>query len=392
MKRFAIVVGLAFITVAAFAQDDVDTVEDDPDGMFENAGDTVATETAVDHRAALESEAAVRFKGLFTTSVSAGAGWIVLPVPADPSEGLALSAGLEAEARFSIDARPEPCFRVYADAMATMDPLEGIYDWGDLSFAELFCDYVAADLVYARIGKFVQTWGQGRIFAPGDLMDDADDGLGMRIQFPAFLDGLGFTALANEAFFAVPASPSPREAAVAALVEKTIGPVHTALGLRYRGIEGMRGLLSLKGVLLGADIWADIVLRYRSAAIGSSSESLQRRLLVGAFKEWDVFRAVVEYYYDGEAGEGHHVSGVQAALRRPAGLPFDIGLEWLHDYTDSSGMAVIGFEGTPLALVTVTLGFPVVYGDEGGRFVTLNEDPDKRRLAIGLVVKIARGF
>jgi len=72
--------------------------------------------------------------------------------------------------------------------------------------------------------------------------------------------------------------------------------------------------------------------------------------------------------------------------------PFDLGAQWRHGFTDASGSLALGMGWTPFPNLSATIGLPFVYGKDGTSYVLNNEDPAKRRLALGLSLELYTTF
>ena len=391
----------------AFAQEEP---EDDPvGGLFENPpDDTTAPETGVDLVAEAEKEARIRITGRYAAAAGLVAGWVTVPDFADLAAGLDATGGFSATTYLFLDARPVPSFRVFAGLSAglgaprsdedrvlgelSVPPApsggSGIVVQPSITIDELWCDYALRDLVFFRIGRSEFSWGQGRIFTPGDLVSSSAEGISFRAAFPTLLSGASLVAVTDEEL--VTTEPVLEQIGFGAKADVVLGPVLASAAAFYRLNEGGRILASLKTVLLGFDLFTDAVFhvdlgffRFQCAA-GFYWET----------KERDV-RIYGEYQYDGEtAGGRDHSFALAIGLRRLFGSGIDGGLSWLHTLQDGSGSVLAGIRFKPFPLVAVDIGVPFAYGPDGSRYVsTHNQDTAlQSRLALAVKVTLAGDF
>lgn len=370
-------------TLASLAASTLSAQDENLDALFSDpAADTVVTETQTDHLAQYVTSDKLAFSGYFYAKGGIGAGWTTWPIVPDLASGFDASIGLTSTANLYFDARPDPDFRFYGYVTTTMDPLSGAYTWSNFSIGELFVDYIVLDRVFIRMGKHDIAWGQARLFEGiTDIMSDAVNGYSLRANVPTVLSGLSIIGMINR-----PGASSFWQIAYAAKVDEVLWGTMLSLGARYQIDEGLNALMSVKRVLWGVDLLADVVLHYDSA-------SLYPRVLSGFYKEWPDVRLYGEYYFDGSiAGVVDHTVGLVCGFNNIAGTVLDLGFQWLHAFIDNSGSVTAGLAWKPWKFLTATIALPVAYGSDGSRYVTAyNEDISKRRIALvfGLVMEVS---
>lgn len=352
------------------------------DDLFIDAPEDVAAPAApVDHTLAFTTAEKIKLSGSFSAEGGVALGWTKWPDLYDPETHLVGTVGGKATNAMSFDARPDEYLRVFSSLQYTLDPAEtGDSAWSDLSIAEMYADYYGVPFAFLRLGKFVQTWGQGRLFTPGDLMEDNEDGTAVRISFPALLSGISATALAKREFFEDPKDPSYREFAYGAGADAVVRSMRLTLAGRYQKDEGYRLLASVKRTILGADLFAEGVYSEPGFIF-----------LAGFYKDWRALRLYGEYQYDDEAANDHSF-GLAALYNRAFGSPVDLGLKWLHTLHDDSGSLTLGAVFSPRPRLTLGAAVPLHYGATGSRYVIDNEDPAGRRIALALTAKISGTF
>jgi len=370
------------------AQDSAPT--DDFDALFDAPAEDVQEQPTdvIDHTAQFEKTESMAVTGSFTATGVGGGGWIVYPDWLHPQEGFDGTVGLTSSATLALDARPDTTVRVYGSMGTSMDPLAGSASWPAPAIDELFCDYSGINGLFLRLGTWTLTWGQGRIFTPGNLVSDSAGNFIVRGSLPTLLNGVSFTTLMNNSLFSTPSSPSPRELVYAGTADLVLGKLLIGTGFRYQLVEGYNALVSLKIVLFGTDMYTDLTAHYLAPR-------LEYKALAGFFREWGDFKLNMEYCFDGtELAPNAHSLAVDLGYKDIFDTPVDIGAQWRHGLTDGSGSLALGLGWTIFPNVTATIGLPFIYGKDGSFYVedNYNNDPAGRRLALGLSLELSASF
>jgi hypothetical protein len=392
----------------AFAQEE--SGGDPVGGLFDDPpDDTTAPETGDDLVAATQQEARIRITGRYVAEAGVVGGWVTVPDFGDLAAGLDAAAGFAATTYLFLDARPDPSFRVFCGLSAGLGVPRSDDERGTVlgelsvpsalpggsfevtptvSIDELYCDYTLLDLVFFRIGRSGFSWGQGRIFTPGDLVSSSAEGISLRVDFPTLLSGASLVAITDSTIDT--AEPVFPQIGLGAKTDIVLGPVLTTAAAFYKLNEGGRILASLKTVVWGIDLFSD--------AIFHVDLGFFRFQCVAGFY-WEAMggdlRIYGEYQYDGEtAGGMDHTFALAVGLRDMFGSRIDGGLSFFHTLLDQSGSLLLGFRFRPFPLVAVDIGVPFAYGPDGSRYVsTHNQDAALRsRLALAVKVTLAGDF
>jgi hypothetical protein len=371
-----------YAAVGVAAQDEA-TLDD----LFEDpVDDTVAAAPVTDHLTQYVSSDTVIIAGSFEAVGGVLAGWTTWPSLAALSTGFDGTIGLSSTVTVTMDARPDPDFRLYGAMSTSVNPIDGVYGWPAFSLGELFIDYTWLGNTFIRLGRHAMTWGQGRLFeAVTNIMADSGSAYSLRISQPTWLNGVSGIALIKGGYFESGVGASYRQVCYAVKLDEIIGGTLVSLGARYQVTEGINSLLSIKKVVLGVDILADVAVRY-------DDELWSPQVLVGFFKEWQDLKAYGEYYYSGTVGfQGEHKAGLAVGYNNVGDSAVDVGAQLVHYFNDHSGTATAVVTWTPWKYITATVGLPVVYGAEGSRAVLQNTDAAKRRLlvAFGLEMNVS---
>jgi len=352
--------------------------ESAPDGVLdelfdEPAKDAVVADTGVDHTEIYGPDERLVFSGYFRALGGAIVGYRDWPALDDLSDNLDLGAGVVAEAVVSIDARPSSIASMHGSFGTKFDPANE-FNWGKFNILELYGDYILADAMFFRVGQFESVWGQGRIFNPGNFMDDSGEAFTIRAAFPAFLKGV------TTYTFGSGDVQSMEDLSYAAKMDFLILDTYLSGGLLYKYIDGYAGLGSIKKVVFGTDLFSDVVMRYSAEGIMSWEG------IAGFFKEWNRIRLYGEYFLAfTETSLSDQKLGLALGLSDIFKTNIDLAVKWEQSLDDGSGIWIGGISWSPLKYITANIGLPVVYGDVGTYYVdTSYVDSEDEDLEVGL--------
>jgi len=245
------------------------------------------------------------------------------------------------------------------------------------ALTELYFDYTFFDSALLRIGKQTLSWGQGRIFNPGNLLSAGSESVSLKAFVPFWSQGLTFAAISDAQREKDPKSPSWRELLYAAQFSGDLGPVGFGVagsivpGLSL-GFNEIKGSAFVKTALLGFDVFAE----------GITSRQ-QPDFLVGFFWEGGTPRLRLQAEVTRT-----RVGGVLVA----DGLFGKPTLNWEQSLADGSGRVGV------LANVPLVKAWNLVwaagwtYGSDGEDYIVGNLDPNGRLLATALQLKFKSEF
>lgn len=275
--------------------------------------------------------------------------------------------------------------------VVTITP-ESINTSASLALDDLYLDYSILDSAAFRIGKFSETWGQGRLFNPGNLASPTSGGVNLRgfgAWGPFTLTGL---VVGNPGYFAELSKPRSDELGYA-------GSLGFSWGFFTGGVSGFTQAKAgetldfyLRSSLLGFDLYGEY-LRYHKPG-----EDWWPGLFLGTFREINLFgwkwKAVGEYWLDGSSHDMARANVGIGATSDPVFSGWDLRFSgrWMHSLGDGSGQLVAGLVITPLPKLDIGLGVPWTYGSSTGQYVKGNSDPEKRLLAGVLNVSVSFDF
>lgn len=421
------------------SEDDLFGADDD---LFGGELVTPARETATRIDEGLLVSESVEIGGRYAFTVETAAIWndafTAEPRYRDP-DGVSMSTALSS--RLFFDARPARDFRVFGQMTVSYpfrtDDARGLQDV--FAVEELFSDFTWNEALFFRAGLQTLNWGVGTFYSPANLLrpglaapmdpDARQPGrIALRASIPVRLNNA-------DAYLLFPASvdSEPLDTGLAARVEFVIGDGEVAFGARYQRDTSPAAMITVTRSVGDFDLFAEGVVRYGSDRVfleeadglpGLSARRVDDELFAAAMAGvryaytpagagWGV-AATAEYFYNGEgyddpaivtdnpaavgallgAGEitvddlattGKHYSAFSAATDL-FGTTLNIGVLWLHNYSDGSALLVPSISATLLDRVVLTLRAPVNLGDEGDGFA-----PGGNRLSVSLSASIGSG-
>ena len=393
-KKYSAVFAV-FLSLLLLFQADLMYGADDLDSLFEDPQeDIIVEDTDIDHREELEKSEKILVRGHFSAKGALSAGWDDYPDIGNITEGLGISPGAKSVANISFDARPSSVLTIAGKVQSEIEPDDGINEWTSPDVKELYADYNWLDKAYFRVGKYKITWGQGRLFTPGNLMDGSEDGTTFRMNVPTFLDGLSLVALADDSFSGNDGKLATKELAAAAIADKVFGGIRVSAGSRFQKEEGLRTLGSFKTVLWKTDFLSDFILHYNDNNPENEYKA-DYELLAGFFRDWEDFRLYGEYYYDNRtSGNPDHNMAIAAGHKNIFSSPFDAGLEWRHSFYDNSGRFMPGITWRPWKHIKTGIAMPVYYGTPySGKLIDEDDEvPKGKKAALLFSIELSSSF
>jgi hypothetical protein len=306
---------------------------------------------------------------------------------ADPSALSAIPFYL-IDGTLKLDVRPASFARLFASFEVTSPyadpatPGKTAVAFSPLLVDELFLDYTLAERLFFRIGKQEITWGQGRLFNPGNFMfqripatptmedytADAKDTISVKGFVPLgpcslTLVGLGEGGLGTAAGTY---NDLAELIAVAGLFEMSLSRMTFGTSAYYRMAPGLRTGAYLKTPVAGVDAALEGVVEWGPDPAAMRSAALLASLFwEGGRQKWQL---ILEYLFDGDPEfYGHSVGlGIRANELLPGG--WRPGLYWLHSFADGSGQFLLGLDGPIAKYLRLRIGFPFRYGSRPGSY------------------------
>jgi len=366
-----------------FAQEDIDDMFTDPEaGIIEEAEETMNIEEAtVDQKPRFSGSAVV--EGGFILGVTDWTQPLGAPGTVDFSPFYAV------ESILSLDVRPASQIRFFGSVGVSSpyispDTLDRTQvDFSPVYLDELFLDYTLGERLFFRVGKQEMTWGQGRLFNPGNFVSDAIDGISVKGFLPLGMNGLTLVAIGEGVL-----GPSPPDYTSvydlitgAALFETSLSSLTLGLSGYYRSLPGLRTGAYFKLPIGPIDAALEGVVNWGPYVAGfESAEVLTSLFWEGGNPRWQI---ILEYLFDTAvpAYRGHSL-GLGAVVRDWLPKGWKPGLRWIHSFADHSGQVVLGLEGQLAPYLQLVVGFPFRYGVDGAYYedVLTEELPDGESL------------
>ncbi len=225
------------------------------DALVTEAPEAGAADSGDDGLPALER---VRWGGFFTLEA---AGTLDAEALAEGEWAGAPGAELDVSGTFFLDARPSEEVRVFAKARAAY-PFEEAGDW---ALRELFADLTLDPGLYLRAGKQTVNWGVGRYWSPANVInleriDPENPEEELAGPVAARLHGVRGTSNLY-AYALLQDMEADGTVGVAAKAEGVVMGTELSLAGAWRPDRPWAAALTATGPALGADLYAEAVLR-----------------------------------------------------------------------------------------------------------------------------------
>ena len=360
-----------WLNVPAFGQatDSVDDMFDDP-----NTGIVEQPEEGIDIDA-IAAEKKPRFSGSATIGGGFVLGMTRWENPFTDPGVIALTPFYLMEGVLKLDFRPASSVRLFGSLEVNspyVDPAhpeDTAIAFSPVLVDELFLDYTLAELLFFRLGKQEITWGQGRLFNPGNFMLNAIDGIALKGFLPLGPNGLTLVGLGEGVLGPIaPAYDDLSELiAAAGLFETSLSRLTFGLLVYYRIDPGLRTGAYLKTPIAGVDVALEGVLEWGpDPTVMDSAAVLASLFWEGGRRKWQL---ILEYLFDTSVPDylGHSVGlGILARNWLPGG--WKPGLRWVHSFADISGQLLVGLDGPLAPHLRLAVAFPIRYGDSPGYY------------------------
>jgi hypothetical protein len=366
----------------------------------------------------------VHFFGSADVLGEIGAGWSAYPPLDSLGSYLGGEGGGSLSANLGFEVRPANELRLRAK-------LNYYFPGPGPLFSEMIIDYSLLNSVFFRAGIFDYTWGNSQFFLFGNLPSRALPGwsgtlnlpfwernnlitstvtstvpASLKVSIPFGLNGLTLLArldMANYGGTPGTTTTDPRDGGYGLEWDMVTGPVEWSIGGFYQRLLTPRSLLALKTHLLGFDLSAELTLA--SAFSDGQFQIVYPTVTAGISREWTDahIKLIAEYGYNGErnpgisllpdeTGPGGHNSAMVLRFTDlgPDGLAFTF--LWQHNWSDGSGLVAPFLEISPVALTTLQIGLPLLYGPDSGEVLGNRLVPGSKRFGLLVLVKVSASF
>lgn len=281
---------------------------------------------------------------------------------------------------FTLEARPDPSIRFHA---LLGSPMTGLA-FPTPTFTEVYLDYTLLGNYLFRMGKYALTWGQGRMFNPGNLMSDSANGLTLKAFAPVLGQSVTGVILGNPGVMVNPAVPQPRELSYAGQISGDLG----RLGWGVAGLVRPGTLLATpernwsafgKTNVFGIDFFAEgVILAADAHPTADETHYLAGFFWEGGDPKWQI---------QGEATDTRW-----GAALKVTGWSLTPFVHWEQSRLDRSGTVQTGITWVALPHLTFDFGIPWLYGSDASEYLLNDADPNKQRLGVGLRITLDSTF
>jgi len=390
---------------------------DDEDSLF--GGDLVTNDIADTSASTAAEIATAAFEDLLTSDAATVGGSIDFTVklrtdPEEIDEIDDIAKSYDLTHVISIDARPDPDFRVYLKTELDYSG-QAVADT-DIEIAELFSDVTLADWFYLRAGKQNMKWGSGFFFSPADLLSlekvDPEDPeaepagpVAARLHLPYRTTNFYAYATLNDL-------PDGGNAGFAAKAEFIAGGSEFTFGGYYKRDSVSGAMATYAGSLWDFELFAEAVAQYGSTIAyveddGAMLTTTRRSETwfplgtAGLRYSWSDddgyfdLRLAGQYYYNGEGyvhseiladdqiglllasgelspkdfqGTGQHYAAASAGWSKAFGTDLSLSGFWIGNLSDESGRVTADLTWRINDYVSISPGYTYTYGDDDDEF------------------------
>ncbi len=358
------------------------------DELFDEGGDiteqTGSSQTEIP--AELPKQLPYVLSGTISTVGGLSAGYLYVPWDPRFSGTLDFNAGLNASSTLVLKSNPDKQFGYYVSCKATMNPFaSGSVQWTDFLVDTIYCEYIMADYVFWKLGKYEFTWGQGRLFNPCNFISESASMYTIQAAVPTWLSGVTAWMQFSDSQFGDSSVPLYESTTYAVKAEVVVWDTYLGISGRSRPTDGMDLLFSAKRSIAGVDIHVDCVVNLVGFTTFTGS------FLSGFYKQWGDFHLYGEYELLDFIVPAHY-SGLALGYNNLGGSSIDPVLKWMHCWSDGSGTLNAGIKWDIINHVKLEAGISLVYGSDTSAYVSANENPGGERLMLAVLVTLSGGF
>lgn len=272
--------------------------------------------------------------------------------------------------------------------------------FSNIKIKELFLDYSVGTVAIVRLGAQTATWGQGRLFNPGNLVEGIGDGVAAKVSAAVGPFTVTGVAIKNDGKYLGGSTnlnivSGLNSVATAALAEYSGDWFSLGFSGFYHYAIGEKADVYFKSSFLGADLFLDglgewgpsgaqsytaVAGLYRDFGEKEKWLKLQAEWLVSGRGSAGAFGTVT----DKNLGFSDQTVGLAATTDLFGFLNTKPSVLWLHTFTDSSGQVIVGLVNNALPHIDLTLGLARVYGASDSRYIGINPDSQGRTWSLTL--------
>lgn len=332
------------------------------------------------------------FKGNLNLKIGASGGLVDFS-----DEEIRWFHGAESDSLLSVDIQPFSYLRFFGQIGVLLN--ETTLEFSAPDIRQFYVDYTVAETVFIRSGFTTTTWGNGRMFNnPGNLAKETEDAFSLKFSFPVFSSTFTGLIYSNAEY---QKNDTAQKAAYAFLFESVINDISLGASAAYRykkpnpeAVPPFDASMYVKTAIAGIDFTAEGVAHMDFDESLSYLGSTFEGILNAFYENTDMgvkFYSEFEFGFDAFAFYDRIV-GFGLSLSKVKFGPLSPRLLASHHIDDLSGQVIIGLKGEIVPKVYLEIGLPVTYGRDGTYFITENEDPLKRRIALAVALDLKYTF
>ncbi len=423
------------------AQSPSSTGSSDVDNLF-NGTDTAQTATPPGASVPGSAEdmfgdSKLHFFGSLNLYGELGAGWSGLPTLEQSGSSLGYDLGGSMSTSLGFEVRPSANLRIRGTLSYSFPGTTAEAESIPL-LSEMFFDYSVLDAVFFRAGVFDYTWGNSQFYQFGNLpsrglpnwsgvsnlpfwertnlmttVTTKNYPVSLKMNLPVGQGGLTLISRFDlENYFANPGAPSPQNTGYGAEYDLVTGPVDWTLAGFYQVELTPRSLLSMKTSLLGFDLSAEATMAFPVTPpagggwyVGGPLQRIYPTAVIGISREWSDpdIRLYAEYAYNGErdpgvswlpdeTGPGGQNSAIGVRLANVAKSALSLNLLWQQNWSDGSGLIAPFVEVSPISMITIQIGLPILYGPDNSEVMENRLIPGGQQIELLILLKISGSF
>jgi hypothetical protein len=300
--------------------------------------------------------------------------------------------GVDSTWTLGIDARPDDTLRIQGSLSSSL-PTGNVLQYSTPMLGELFADYTVGSWAVFRLGQFGVTWGQARLVSNvGNLIASANPGFSVKGAFPL---GTGTLTLFSSAIGGFDDHQLPSDFQYASSIDQTLGPVTVGAACSFRKSQVWQSSAFAKTSFWGWDWYGEAVGTFNQTdSPWDRADAVVGGNWQGWFPVWSFNAETLVSKFKNHPERTQYTS--QASVSIDGKVPwsgFSPKATWAYAWDDRSGQVVGSVVYQPAgSSLSLTVGVPWIFGDEGTRFVLGNPDSSGRRYGIGLKASLSYSF
>jgi len=261
--------------------------------------------------------------------------------------------------------------------------------FSEILVKELFLDYSLGDAAIFRLGRQTLSWGQGKIFNPGNLVQGIENGIAAKMAAALGPVNMTLVTIKNDSQYNINNGVSLDSLGDALLLEYSASQFSLGASGFYNSHVGGKADGYFKTSVLGADVFAEVLWEHGTAAQMSTTGVAGFFRDFGDDTKWLKMQA--EWLVSGEGSTGSFAAvsdqnlgfsdqsvGVAASTELLNFMSVKPQVAWLHSLGDGSGQVIFGLVSTALPHIDLSLALTTVYGTPTSRYILHNPDTENR--------------